>query len=160
MTPTIIALALALAPIDRAPAAFDVADVEVVTGADAVYISTFDEDGDQSAAVVVWFGPQGQQHVDVDFADGLYLSITFDDDGEPMVTSNDHGEVAARMTAIGDFIAIEKPPLESRELWCLGSVVAAGSCLVGNMLGCIPASIAVACNCLPLVGDYPPGCGY
>ena len=65
------------------------------------------------------------------------------------------------MTAIGDFIAIEKPPLESRELWCLGSVVAAaGTCLVGNMFGCVPASIGIVCNCLPLVGDYPPGCGY
>ncbi len=96
----------------------------MATGVDAIHISTFDEDGDQSALVVVWFGPLGRQHVDIDFADGHVQR-------EPVIATTDGEEVAARLDAIDNFLAT-KPPLESREAWCLGSIVSAGTCLVGG----------------------------
>jgi hypothetical protein len=131
----------------------------MTTGAESVQLSVFDQDGDQSAAVVVWLEPTRRRHIDMDFADGLYLSIVFDPGGEPTTVSNDYEEAAVRMAAIGEFIAVETTPLESGEWWCAASVIGASTCFVGNMVACMPASIGVACNCLPLLGDCPPGCG-
>src|SRR5262245_42556670 len=154
MTTAILSLVLGLTPPATSPSVFDVSDAEIELGERSLHLSTFDADGDQSAEVVLWADNHDRVHMDANFADGLYVSALVSKRGELLaIESGNPEETVERMTAIGEFLGVDQP--QEGEMQCLASVVAASGCLVGNMIGCIPGSIGIACYCLPLLGDYP-----
>jgi hypothetical protein len=163
---TTVALAVTTPSTPTPPRArFDVSDVEVSTGSRSTHWATFDADGDQSGELVVWADADNQLHLDANFADGLYMSALVDSEGGGIVhrESDNAAEVVERLTAIGAFLDSAPPGSteEGRELWCLGSVVLASSCLGGAVIPCVGGAIGVVCNCMPLweKGYTPPGCG-
>jgi hypothetical protein len=159
MHTAILSLVLGLSPPSTSPRAFDVSDTEIKHGADSIHLAAFAVDGDQSAEVVIWADTKARVHVDANFADGLYLSALVNRDGELLAIESDQPEEAAkRMTAIGDFIGINDP--QESEVMCLAGVIAASGCVVGNIIGCMGGGLLISCHCLPLLGDYPPGCGW
>jgi hypothetical protein len=113
---------------------------------------------------VVWADADNQLHLDANFADGLYMSALVDSERGGIVDleSDNGAEVVKRLTEIRAFLDSDPPDsTEGRELWCLGSVVLASTCLGGAVVPCVGGAIGVVCNCMPLweKGYTPPGCG-
>jgi hypothetical protein len=96
--------------------------------------------------------------LDAQFSDGVYLSVTIID-GRLQVESSDPDTAAARIGLLHDYLAEQDP--QASELGCLAGAIGVVGCVTGNVLACMMGSIAVACNCLPLIDDEiesVPGC--
>jgi hypothetical protein len=147
-----------------APATLDareVSRIETTTFDDSAEVLVYDDTGEVSAVLVLQTEPNGSVRLDVDFADGLYLSGIADEDGFSAVESAGAAEVADRLAEIEAFLYNEPPDgTHGKELWCLGSLAVASTCLTGNAVGCIVGGVGIVCNCMPLweKGYTPPGC--
>lgn len=160
MHTAILSLALFAAP--ATPDAREVWRVETTTFDDSAEVLVYDGSGEVSAVLLLQAEPNGRVRLDVDFADGLYLSAIASEDGFSAVEeSADAAEVADRLAEIEAFL-YHQPPVgtHGKELWCLGSLAVASTCLTGNAVGCIAGGVGIVCNCMPLweKGYTPPGC--
>jgi hypothetical protein len=134
---------------------------EVTTFDSAAEVIVYDGGEDPYAVIVVQAEPDGRVRLDVDFADGLYLSV--DSDGyEATVDTNDREQVSARMLKIK--AALDSDPAEIPQ-WveCAGSVVLAGvacSPPIGILffVGCAGSSFAAGCACAETFVDGEGSC--
>lgn len=156
MLTNIIAMALAsapLSPLDRTT--FDVADAEVARVDTTVHLVTFGSDGYATASLSVWVDDAGHLRLDADFADGLYLTAVVSPD-RVTVDSPDVAEAAARVDAIGGWLA-EQPPQAGWQEWgaCAGHLaLAVVEC--PHPLGVLGCGIGIAgayCHCGPLINE-------
>jgi hypothetical protein len=154
-----ITLALFAAP--ASPDERQVARIETTTFDEATEVLVYDDAGEVSAVLVLQAEPNGAVRLDVDFADGLYLSAIASEDGLTAVETENAAEVADRLAEIED-VLYNGPPVGTagKELLCVGSLAIASTCLTGNFVGCVAGGVGIVCNCMPLweKGYTPPGC--
>jgi hypothetical protein len=150
MYTAIIALVLAASPTDWAPPTFDVSDVEVVAGESNTNLTAFDADGEVSVEIVEWLDAEGRRRLDVNFADGLYLSAIRDGD-KVTVDSNNAAEVVARAPLIDEALA-SNATMEQLECGAalVGLLVGCGA---GGPWGCLGGAAVAGTYCGPLVAD-------